>query len=85
LLKTWDNGSSGKEMVALVDPLRMAEDIIRKRSEVGREWKEIASNIPRDHMKLRKALLTRQMGDQQIDVSDTTNPHSTREINKGFE
>jgi hypothetical protein len=85
LLKTLDVGRSRREMVALVDPFRMAEDIIRKRSDVGWEWKEIVCNVPRDHMELRKALLTRQMGDQQIDVNDTTIPHSTTDISDGFE
>jgi hypothetical protein len=53
-------------VVALIDPLRITEDIIRKRSLVTDEWKDIMANVGRDHMELRKALLTRQM-DTEID------------------
>ncbi|CAB9510210.1 expressed unknown protein [Seminavis robusta] len=85
MLKSWDDdGGSRKEMVGLVDPLRMAEDIIRMRSEVGREWKQIIASTPKEHMKLRKALLVRQMGDQQTEF-DTTIPETTMEMSEGFE
>jgi hypothetical protein len=48
--------------VELVDPQRIAEDIISKRSEVYQEWKEIVTTIPQEHTGLRKALLDKQMG-----------------------
>jgi hypothetical protein len=48
--------------VELVDPLRIAEDIISMRSIVAQEWKEIATTIPQEHTGLRKNLLDKQMG-----------------------
>ena len=48
--------------VGLVDPLRIAEDIIRTRAEVIQDWKEILDNIPQEHTALRRGALNRQMG-----------------------
>lgn len=48
--------------VELVDPLRIAEDLISMRSQVASEWKSIAETIPEEHTELRKALLDKQMG-----------------------
>lgn len=50
------------DTVELVDPMRIAEDIIRTRSQVGEDWKEIVENVPFEHTELRKVLLARQMG-----------------------
>lgn len=55
-------GEDKKTEVVLVDPLRIAEDVIRMRSVVCEDWKEIVTNTPQDHTELRKALLARQMG-----------------------
>ena len=49
--------------VELVDPFRIAEDIIRTRSEVGMEWKEKMKDVPAAHLELRRLLLLRHMGD----------------------
>lgn len=48
--------------VGLIDPLRIAEDIIAMRSEVARDWKEIVAKAPQDHMELQKVLLAVRMG-----------------------
>lgn len=53
--------TNNKEGVRFIDPMAMVEDIIRERSEVAREWKDIASEIPSDHTDLRRLLLTRRM------------------------
>jgi hypothetical protein len=47
--------------VELVDPQRIAEDIISMRSEIYQEWKEIVTTIPEEHTGLRKALLAKHM------------------------
>jgi hypothetical protein len=47
--------------VELVDPQRIAEDIISMRSVVAKEWKEIVTTIPEEHTGLRKALYTKHM------------------------
>ena len=45
----------------LIDPLKIAEDIIRMRTEVAFDWKQIVSNVPEDHTEVRKVLLAKQM------------------------
>lgn len=50
-----------KTGISLVDPLGLAEEIIRTRGEVAREWKEIVTRVPEEHMDLRRNLLAKQM------------------------
>ncbi len=65
-------------VVALIDPLRITEDIIRTRSLVAEEWKELMVNVGRDHMELRKALLARQ-----INTGIDPTPPSRTELSDG--
>jgi hypothetical protein len=51
----------GSQM-GFIDPLRIAEDVIRMRSAVAEDWKEIVTQAPKDHIGLRKDLLAKQMG-----------------------
>jgi len=44
----------------LVDPLAITSDILRMRSEVLLDWKDIVARVPADHMGLKKSLLTQQ-------------------------
>jgi hypothetical protein len=54
------------DRLELVDPLRIAEDLIRTRSEVCADWKEtIRDVVPLEHMELRKLILDCQMGKHQ--------------------
>ncbi|CAJ1953706.1 unnamed protein product [Cylindrotheca closterium] len=55
--------------ISFVDPMKMIEDIIRERSEVAREWKEVTSSISHDHTDLRRLLLTRRMIEADDDTS----------------
>jgi hypothetical protein len=48
--------------VHFIDPMGMAEDIIRMRSEVAEEWKGLVAESPNDHMGLRRMLLINMMG-----------------------
>lgn len=48
--------------IGLIDPLRIAEDVIAMRSVVAEEWKTEIASVPDDHMGLRKKLLSKQMG-----------------------
>jgi hypothetical protein len=58
-----DESNAEEKVVGLIDPLRIAEDIIAMRSEVARDWKEIVKNVPeKDHMDLRRVILAMQMG-----------------------
>ena len=47
--------------VALIDPLHIAEDVIRIRGAVAMEWKEIAANCQSDHTSVRRQLLGKRM------------------------
>jgi len=48
--------------MSLVDPLRIAEDIIATRSEVAVEWREIVRQVKEvDHTDIRKMVLEKQM------------------------
>jgi len=62
LLLTSPSMKTAGNKVELVDPLRIAEDIIRTRSEVGLDWKKIIASTPQDHLTLQKDLLTARMG-----------------------
>ena len=68
LLTTPSIKESGQYM-ELVDPLSTATDIIESRSDVLLEWKEIMTNVPNDHLELRKVLLTKQMGWESEETS----------------
>ena len=48
----------------LVDPLKIAEDIIEERSKVCSEWKEIMESSPREQMDLQRDILLLRMGAQ---------------------
>jgi len=54
---------TGKDGIRLIDPMGMAEDIIRERSEVAWEWQKLVSKIPEEHTDLRRLLLDRRMLD----------------------
>jgi hypothetical protein len=65
--------------VELVDPQRIAEDIIIMRSEVAKEWKEIVTTIPEEHTGLRKALYAKHMARYD------TQPKTEKAAPGGFE
>ena len=44
----------------LIDPLKIATDIIYTRNNVLEDWKELLRKVPDDNMGLRKSLLTAQ-------------------------
>lgn len=53
--------SSDDGKIGLLDPLRIAENIIETRSKVAMEWKEDASMTKEEHTLIRKELLELQM------------------------
>jgi hypothetical protein len=57
-VKEMDGGKLG-----LIDPMRIAEDIIAMRSTVARDWRDIVVDVPTlDHAELRKLSLAIRMG-----------------------
>ena len=67
-----------EDSVELIDPLRVAEDIIVARSKVISEWRDIASTIPEEHINLRKRYLTHRMkgGVEENKTKDNSKPSS---------
>lgn len=57
--------------IELIDPLRIAGDIIRWRSVVAREWKESVGEAPIHHMELRRLVLSAQMGKLPVQEAAT--------------
>jgi hypothetical protein len=74
MLKQCTDGKTG-----LIDPLSIAEEIIKTRSSVLRDWIDISENIPREHIAIRKVLLSNQLSNQmgQVGSSSDTNIYQT--------
>ena len=51
-----------EDVTELVDPTRIAEQVLKMREEVALEWKEIASNVPVAHMDIQRLQLNLLMG-----------------------
>lgn len=51
----------GNKMPDLIDPLKIAEDVIRMRTQVAQDWKIICQAVPEEHTQVRKVLLAKQM------------------------
>lgn len=49
-------------LMTLVDPLRIAEEIIAMRNEVAMEWKATMEGTPSDHMDFQRLVLAARMG-----------------------
>jgi hypothetical protein len=60
--------------VGLVDPLRIAEDVIRMRASVIQDWKEILELVPKEHTAIRVKALDRQMGRVVVEPTPAPNP-----------
>lgn len=71
---TTSRSSQQRNVLELVDPLRIAEDVIHARSQVARQWKDIMQTVvPSDHMQLQKSILAVRMNA----VSTTSSPPTT--------
>ena len=64
----------------MMDPVGIAEDIVRERSEVTRQWRKAMNEISEEHVGLQRLLLTKRMLDS---VSESIGPiifeHTTLE------
>ena len=52
----------GSSTSALIDPTRIAEDIVERREDVALDWREIAREVPHEHFDVRKKMLSKLMG-----------------------
>ncbi len=73
--------------IGLIDPLRIAEDIITMRSVVAEEWKTEIASVPEDHMGLRKKLLSKQIGsyDPLVEQESSTTRSSSEDEDGVFQ
>jgi hypothetical protein len=55
-LKTTEDGN-----IDIIDPLAIAEDLIRTRGIVAEEWKVMMSCVPEDHTDIRRTIFIKQM------------------------
>lgn len=62
----------------LIDPLRMAEDIIRERSRVASDWKKLVNQTSEDHMGIRRIILAKMMGGS-FDPLTSISPSSSKD------
>jgi hypothetical protein len=67
--------------VHLVDPMRMAEEIIRERSAVARDWMKIVEQTASDHTDLRRYLLAVTIAKTMLDDSSSYEPKSRTSSN----
>jgi len=65
-LKTIDNN------IGFIDPLSIAEDIIKVREDVAKEWKNLMTLVPHDQEKIRQAVFVKQMAKWGNPVAETT-------------
>ena len=66
--------SDGK--VHLIDPMGMVEDIIRERSEVAREWRDIITETQNDHIGVRRVLFSKLIMGKSNTNADVEKPES---------
>jgi hypothetical protein len=60
---TREISENGQTHIGLVDPLRMAQDLLEARSGIIDEWlSTMRDHVPSDHMELQKSILDVRMG-----------------------
>ncbi len=76
LLLTAPSVRTSDSYMELIDPHSIACDVIETRSKVLVDWKEEMMNVPKDHIDLKKVILSRQMesgwGNDGGDVGSST-------------
>eukprot|EP00591_Stephanopyxis_turris_P004859 CAMPEP_0195508350 /NCGR_PEP_ID=MMETSP0794_2-20130614/1580_1 /TAXON_ID=515487 /ORGANISM="Stephanopyxis turris, Strain CCMP 815" /LENGTH=336 /DNA_ID=CAMNT_0040635285 /DNA_START=369 /DNA_END=1378 /DNA_ORIENTATION=+ len=70
LILTPPSVKKGCGKMSIIDPLGLVEKIVRMRTSVATEWKEILSSVPEDHIALRKKLFTQQMAKSMAAVEE---------------
>jgi hypothetical protein len=56
-------------VLAWINPARIAEDIVRERSEVALFWMNVAQSIPEEHTDLRRLLFTNSFSKAESETS----------------
>ncbi len=72
-------GGGDRVHMEFIDPVNIARDIIGERSEVLFDWKDDMGRVADDHIGLRKAMWTKQMG-ELVGGSDGETPLSSQSI-----
>jgi len=61
----------------LVDPVGVAEEIIKMRKEVARDWKALMMRVPEDHTGIRQSLFSNQIRSTSSYQADLSEDNST--------
>ena len=71
--------------IGLVDPMRIAQDLLQARSEVAEDWQAIMRNVvPSDHMELQRSILAVRMGQSISPTSSSSlDDASSSAMNQG--
>ncbi len=71
LLLTVPSVRTAGDHMEFIDPVSIAKDIIGERGEVLLDWKDDMIRVPDDHIELRKAMWTKQMGQMSGETSSS--------------
>lgn len=80
LLMTAPTVRNTVEGTALVDPQKVASDIIKMRSEVLLDWIDVMKNAPEDHESLKQIVLFQQTKGWAADIASDAVVPSERDI-----
>lgn len=78
-LKTIDNN------IGFIDPLSIAEDIIKVREDVAAEWKNLMTLVPHDQERIRQAVFVKQMAKWGNPVTETASETKKEDSEKESE
>ena len=78
-LKTIDNN------IGFIDPLMIAEEIIKVREEVAKEWKNLMTLVPHDQEKIRQAVFVKLMakwGNPVVETASESKKEDNERVNQ---
>lgn len=71
------------DKISLIDTHAIAEDIVKTRAKVAKDWKFIAMEVPEEHTHLRKKLYIAQMAKWGQRMMDTTAESANKVLEEG--
>ena len=72
-----------RDKISLIDTHAIAEDIVKTRAKVAKDWKYIAMEVPEEHTHLRKKLYIAQMAKWGQRMMDTTSESANKVVEEG--
>lgn len=75
---------SSSQKMSIIDPLGLADEIIRMRTEVAHNWREAMRDVPLNHIDLRKILLEKQLEKVMFNSSSTDSDFDDKVVTPKF-